>query len=397
MPVTPRYVIIVPSGAADEPLSELGNRTPLEVAETPHLDSIVAAGRQGTVRTIPSGFQRGSDVALMSLLGYDVTRHYTGRGPLEAVARNATLGRDDVAFRCNFVTIADGDMADHTAGHLRTAEARQLIDALNAAFSGESDVRFSPGQSYRNLLLLRDPRAVDAVCIPPHDIAGERVSDYLPRGACARRLHEIMERAAGVISTHDVNLVRRDLGETPANAIWPWGQGLVPILKRFRQQHGVRGAMVAARGLAKLLGWSCLDVQGATGQMDTDYVAKAAAAAAALDEYDLVTIHVHAPAQAGRLGDAAAKIQALEKIDACIVGPVLARLRTFEQWRILVALDVYAPLARKADVPADLPFTLCGTGVVQGLIQEHFSERLAVESDLHIDRGWELMEYFLRL
>ena len=335
-----KYAIILPDGAADEPIEELDGRTPLEAANLPNIDSVAKAGRLGTVRTIPEGFVPGSDVATMSLLGYDIRKHYTGRAPIEAVARNIPLRPDDVVFRCNLVNITNGEMTDFTSGHIRTAEADQIIKALNSAL-GSQEVQFHTGISYRNLMVIRDKAVLDVSCMPPHDIPQEPVAEYMPKGKGADKIRRIMEQAHHVVADHDVNHVRKDLGELPATDIWLWGHGMVPIMERFRQRFGVRGCVIAAvdliRGLGKLLGWTLIDVPGATGYLDTDYTAKGRAALKAIDEYDLVTVHIEAPDEAGHAGDVAAKIEALERIDELIVGPVLEKLRTFDRWRILVA------------------------------------------------------------
>jgi 2,3-bisphosphoglycerate-independent phosphoglycerate mutase len=394
-----KYAIILPDGAADEPIEELDGRTPLEAANLPNIDSIARAGRLGTVRTVPEGFVPGSDVATMSLLGYDIRKHYTGRAPIEAVARNVQLRPDDVVFRCNLVNITNGEMTDFTAGHIRTAEADQIIEALNAAL-GSEEVQFHTGISYRNLMVIRDKTALDVSCMPPHDIPQEPVAEYLPKGKGADKIRHLMEKAHKIVADHDVNHVRRDLGELPATDIWLWGHGMVPIMERFRQRFGVRGCVIAAvdliRGLGKLLGWTLIEVPGATGYLDTDYAAKGRAAVKAIDEFDLVTVHIEAPDEAGHAGDAAAKIEALERIDELIVGPVLEKLRSFEHWRILVSPDHPTPIKVKTHTATPPPFCMAGTGVARVIAQDRFTERLAAESDLHIEQGYELMEYFLR-
>ena len=394
-----KYAIVLPDGAADEPIPALSNRTALEAAQIPFIDSIVQSGRIGVVRTVPEGFVPGSDVATMSLFGYDVRKHYTGRAPIEAVARNVPLQPDDVVFRCNLVNITDGLMSDFTAGHIRTNEAEPIIRDLEKEFSGEG-VHFFTGVSYRNLMTIREKDAMDISCMPPHDIPNEAVSDYQPKGRGARRIREIMERASEIVARHEVNQVRRELGEVPATNVWLWGQGVVPIMPRFRQKYGVRGACIAAvdliRGLGKLLGWTLIDVPGATGYLDTDYVAKGKYAVEALDEYDLVAVHIEAPDEAGHMGDASEKIKALEKIDEHIVGPVLEKLRTFDKWRILVAPDHPTPVIRRTHTNEPPPFCMAGSDLPRLLSMEAFSERLAGQSDLRIDPGHELMEYFLR-
>lgn len=397
--MTPKYAIIIINGGADDPHEALANRTPLEAAATPVLDEIAASGRRGTVRTIPDGFVPGSDVAALSLLGYDPVKYYTGRAPIEAVARNIRLGPDDVAFRCNLVTVVDGEMVDHAAGHIRTAEAAQIIDALNAEFDGD-DVRFHTGLSYRNLMIIRDPGMLDLATIPPHAIFGERVDGYRLKGRGAGRLNAIIDRADAVVAAHEVNLVRRDLGETPASAVWLWSPGVTPIMRRFRQRFGLRAAAVGAvdlmRGLAKLLGLSWIEVPGATGDLDTDYLAKGGAAGEALADHDLVVVHIEAAGEAGHAGDVEAKSAALERIDADIVRPVLDRLRTYDDWRILVAVDHPTPCARRTITETAPPFCMAGFGVSRGVGPPRFHERAAEASDLRIERGCDLMEYFLR-
>lgn len=394
-----KYVIILPDGAADEPLEELDGKTPLEAAEIPNIDTIVESGRLGTVRTVPKGFTPGSDVATMSLLGYDVREHYTGRAPIEAVARNIELQPDDVVFRCNFINVINGEMADFTSGHIRTRESEQVILALNEAL-GREGVVFHTGVSYRNLMVIKDPLALEAVCMPPHEIPSEPVADYLPKGKGGKRIREIMAQAEQIVAEHDVNKVREDLGEVPATGIWLWGQGVVPIMPRFRQRFGVRGAVIAAvdliRGLGKLLGWPVIDVPGATGYIDTDYAAKGQYAVDAIEEYDLVAVHIEAPDEAGHMGDADAKVESLERIDDCIVGPLLEKLQTFDRWRILVAPDHPTPVALRTHTATPPPFCIAGSEVPKGFTKYTFSERLAAESDFHVETGHELMDYFLR-
>ncbi|RME37549.1 MAG: cofactor-independent phosphoglycerate mutase [Planctomycetota bacterium] len=393
-----KYAVILPDGAADEPLAELDDRTPLEAARTPHMDWIAAHGRQGRVVTVPDGFRPGSDVATLSLFGYDPRSCYTGRAPLEAAARGLHVAPGEIIFRCNFVTITEGTMVDFTAGHISTKEASQLIAALNASL-GSLGCTFHAGVSYRNLMVASAKDDLDPVCTPPHDIPDEPVAAHLPKGKGARRVREIMERAREVLATHEVNEVRRDLGENPATDIWLWGQGRPAILQPFRERYGVSAAAVAAvdliRGLARSVRVRLIDVKGATGYLDTDYAAKGRAAAEALDDFDLVFVHIEAPDEAGHQGDAAAKLEAIERIDEHVVGPLLERLRDFERWRILVAPDHPTPVVRRVHTSDPPPFCLAGTAVPAGMGQP-FSERYAARSDLQIDPGCELMEYFLQ-
>jgi len=248
-------------------------------------------------------------------------------------------------------------------------------------------------------MVMSDPAGLDVACMPPHDIPSEPIANYLPKGKGSKRVREIMETASEIVAAHDVNRVREDLGEAPATHVWLWGQGRVPIMPRFRRRFGVAGAVIAGvdliRGLGKLLGWPVIDVPGATGYLDTDYAAKGRHAVAAIDEYDLVVVHIEAADEAGHLGDAAAKIEAIERTDAHIVGPIFEALRSCEQWRILVAPDHPTPVALRTHTSEPPPFCLAGSGVPQGLASS-FNEHVARASDFHIEQGHELMEYFLR-
>lgn len=394
-----KYALILPDGAADEAVPQLDGRTPLDAARTPNLDSISIMGRQGTVVTVPEGFSPGSDVATLSVVGYDPRKYHTGRAPIEAAARKIHVGPGDVIYRCNLVTLVDGRMADFAAGHIGQVEAERLIGDLNARLGGDR-VQFHCGVSYRHLMVLRGARGASPHSTPPHDIPGEPVRRHMPAGRGSRAVRRIMRDAEVILANHDVNHVRRELGENPANAIWLWGSGRPPRLPWFRERFGIRGAAIAAvdviRGIAVCVGWSLIDVPGATGFLDTDYDAKGRAAVDALDAYDLVVVHVEAPDEAGHLGDAAAKVRALERIDEAIVGPVLDRLKAHGRWRILVAPDHPTPVCTRVHSATPPPFCMAGTGV-ETRMGLPFSESNAAESDLHIDPGHNLMEYFLRI
>jgi len=393
-----RFALILPDGAADEPVAELGGRTPLAAAQKPNMDWIALHGRQGTARTVPPGFTPASDVATLSVVGYDPTRCYTGRAPLEAAARRIHLGPNDLVYRCNLVTLVDDRMEDFTAGHIRQQEAERLIADLNEKLADDR-VRFYPGVGYRHLMVFKDAVGTKVDTTPPHDIPGENVAKYLPSGKDADPIRVLMARSQPILASHPVNEVRRELGENPATSIWLWGQGPMPRLDRFRQRYGLSGAAIGAvdlfRGIATCIGWSLIDVPGATGFIDTNYCGKGEAAVQALNEYDFVAVHIEAPDEAGHMGNCAEKIKAIEQIDQHIVGPVLAKLRTFDEWRILVAPDHPTPLDRKTHTADPPPFCMAGTGVV-GVYRETFNEANAARSDLQVDRGYALMEYFLR-
>ncbi|MFB3891461.1 MAG: cofactor-independent phosphoglycerate mutase [Phycisphaerae bacterium] len=392
-----KYAIVIPDGAADLPCEDLGGKTPLEAADTPNMDWIAAHGRCGLVRTVPKGLYAGSDVAILSVLGYDPKHYYTGRAPLEAAAQDLKIGPDEWVFRCNFVTIVDGRMEDYSAGHISSKEASALIDELNRLLADER-VRFYPGVSYRHLMTFKgDCRHV--LTTPPHDISGQAVAQHMPVGGGGDALRVLIQRSGAILENQEINIVRRDLGENPANSIWLWGQGRMPQLPSFIERFGIKGAAITAvdlvRGLAKLIGWECVSVPGATGYLDTNYAGKGAAAAEALNRLDIVCVHVEATDEAGHNADAAGKAEALTKIDKHIVGPILARLRDEgDQWRILVMPDHPTPCSVRTHTADPVPFAIAGARV-SSIKQSPFTEAAAAEGDLQVERGHELMEYFL--
>jgi len=391
-----KYGMIIPDGAADYPLDELDGRTPLAAADTPNMDSVAREGRLGTTRNIPDDLPPGSDVAILSVMGYDPREHYTGRAPLEAAARGLEVAPDEWVFRCNLVTIVDGVMEDHSAGHISTEEAAALIGELGSALGGDN-VRFHPGVGYRHLLTLRGDMKVKTT--PPHDILGKIADEHLPRGRGADLLQMLIQRSRELLANSEINTVRRDLGENPATSIWLWGEGKMPKLPAFGERFALSGAVVTAvdlvRGIAKLIGWNIIDVPGATGYLDTNYVGKGQAAVAALDESDIVCVHVEATDEAGHAAKPAEKVQALEEIDRHIVGPMLRRLKVEgEDWRIIVLPDHPTPCRVRTHTREAVPFAIAGKGI-SAVVSGEFTEAAAEQSDLHVERGCELMEYFL--
>lgn len=394
-----KYALIIPDGAPDEPVGQLGNRTPLEAARLPNIDWIAAHGRTGTALHIPPAMEPGSDVAIMSLFGYNPQENYTGRAPLEVAGKGFELGPDDWAFRANLVTIIDGKMVDYSAGHISSQEAHALIELLSQKIATEG-VRFYPGVSYRHLVVFSNGRFEKVRTTAPHDIIGQAVKKSLPRGKGSAPLRELMTRAAQLFKEHEINEVRCQLNESPATDIWLWGQGthchLVPFLQRF----GLQGALIAGtdlvKGLARLLGWKIIDVPGATGYLDTDYKAKGRAAVKSLKQGDFVIVHVEAPDEAGHIGDPKAKITALEAIDQHIVAPVLDELRKNKNWRILVCPDHPTPVRLRTHVAKPVPFAMAGKNI-SAVLADGFTEANAQAADLHIEHGWELMEYFVKI
>ncbi|GIW88859.1 MAG: cofactor-independent phosphoglycerate mutase [Isosphaeraceae bacterium] len=400
-----KYGIVIPDGAADEPCAALGGRTPLQAARLPAMDAIAREGVLGRARHVPDRFLPASDVATLSLFGYDPERYYTGRAPLEVVAMGVPLGPDDWAVRCNLMTIVEGRIADFTAGHIRSEEGAALIAALQAELPARfPGIEFHAGVSYRNAMIVRGQAGAVAPfdestrTTPPHDVPDQPAADHLPEGTGARLLREVMREAESILAEHPVNRARVEAGQRPANAIWLWGQGRAPSVPRFSELHGLRGAIISAvdlvRGTGMLAGWTRIDVPGATGYLDTDYAAKGRYAIEALRTHDLVCVHIEAPDEASHEGRPEAKVEALERIDEAIVAPLHEALRVQGAYRILICPDHATLLRTRAHDRAPVPWAMCGTGLAgSGLA---YDERSALEGGGPLlDPGWRLMARFL--
>jgi 2,3-bisphosphoglycerate-independent phosphoglycerate mutase len=402
-----KYAIVIPDGCADEPQESLGGKTPLQAARKPNMDRIAREGVVGLSNNVPASLTPASDVATLSLFGYDPLLVYTGRAPLEAAAMGIRLGARDWAVRCNLVTVENGEMRDFTAGHVRSEDGRALIQAVGDELGGPAPddvtlLEFVPGVSYRNCLVCRNAPAgtftEETTTQPPHDIPDRPVADYLPKGPGGDLLRDLMERSRAVLRDHPANRARVQRGERPATQIWLWGQGRAPQLRPFAQVYRKRGAIISAvdlvRGVGILLGWQRIDVPGATGYLDTDYAAKGRAGVKALQDHDLVCVHVEAPDEASHEGRADAKVKALEEIDRHIVGPLREALPALGDWRILVSPDHRTPLRTRAHAHGPVPFAAAGTGLGPAG-QESYDEASAAASPQRFDRGHELMRWFL--
>ncbi|HNQ54181.1 MAG TPA: cofactor-independent phosphoglycerate mutase [Methanothrix sp.] len=385
-----KLIVLLGDGMADLPLEVLGGRTPLQAAEKPNMDRLARQGRSGLARTVPEGFAPGSDVANLSVLGYDPAECYTGRAPLEAAAMNVHLGPDDIAFRCNFVTIDNGLMKDYSAGHISTEEGQELIEALAPLMPGQ---RLYPGVSYRNLLVLQ--AGARAECTPPHDISGQPVEEHLPRGQDSELLVALMEAARPVLERHQVNRRRIAAGKRPANAIWLWGQGPAPAMPSFAEKYGLSGAMISAvdllKGIGRYAGLKVIDVPGATGNIDTNYQGKVDAALEALKSRDFVYLHIEAPDEAGHEGEIDLKVRAIELFDEKVVGPVLQALeKSGEDWRVLLMPDHATPISIKTHSSDPVPFTIAGSGIEPDEV-ERFDELAAQRGEYGLVEATELV------
>ncbi|MFA5145136.1 MAG: cofactor-independent phosphoglycerate mutase [Candidatus Omnitrophota bacterium] len=395
-----KYIVLVGDGMADYPIKELSDRTPLEAGRTPNMDFIAKHGILGRVRTIPKGMSPASDVANISILGYDPQQFYTGRGPLEAANLGIDLKENEVAFRCNLVTASGDTLVDYSAGHISSKEAEILIRFIDKSL-GTDWIKFFPGVSYRHLMLIKkeqDHRLDGLKCKPPHDITGQSISANLPEGDGAGAIIKLMEESRKVLENHEINLVRIDLKENPANMIWLWGQGKKPVMPKFKEKYGLKGSVISAvdliKGLGRILGLEVINVPGATGYYDTDYEGKARAALKSLEDKDFVFVHVEAPDEAGHNGDLREKISAIERFDQLVVGTILNAFKRKKNFRILVLPDHATPVSVKTHTAEPVLFGMFGKDIIaKGFL--NYSEKEAEKSSLCFEKGPELMGYFI--
>lgn len=399
-----KYIVIVPDGAADYPLEELDGKTPLQVAHTPNMDFLASNGIAGSVRNIPRGFSPGSDVANLSILGYDPKVYYTGRAPLEAISMGLSLSKDDIAYRCNLVTLHFLDknqilMDDYSAGHITSEEAKILIEEIDKKLGNES-LKFYSGVSYRHIMVWKGGTE-EIECTPPHDITGKEISRYLPIGKNANFLKDLISRSAEILKDHPVNKKRVAEGKKPANSIWLWGQGRTPRLPTYQDKYKLTGALISAvdltKGLGILAGFHIIDVPGATGWIDTNYEGKAEYALDALERVDFVYIHIEAPDEAGHQGMYYLKIRAIEDIDKLVVGKILKEApKRFKNFKILLLPDHPTPIKLKTHTSEPVPFVIYDEQKKDINKKRDFSESILNSPDLEIEDGYRLMDFFLK-
>jgi 2,3-bisphosphoglycerate-independent phosphoglycerate mutase len=402
-----KFIILVGDGMGDYPLEELGGKTPLEAARTPNLDRLVLKGRLGLVRTIPESMEPGSDVANMSLLGYDPLQFHTGRGPLEAASMGIRLGYNEVAFRCNLVTLeVDSSgvtrMADYSSGHISTGEAQRIIASLQSAVDG-TPLRLYPGVSYRHLLVWPEGRG-NLKTTPPHDITDEPVAPYRQCYFEEPVLLAFVEKAAAILAEHSVNRERLASGKRPANAVWPWGQGRAPSMPTLKEKFGLTGAMISAvdllKGLGVYAGLEPIAVPGVTGYLDTNYAGKVEAALKALEIGDLVYIHIEAPDETSHEGSLEKKLVAIEAFDERVLGPLVEGLKRFTEVRMMVVTDHLTPIKVRTHVADPVPFLLVEDLHAGGSVcapVAGFSERTARQTGWRLANGPELFDNFVGL
>jgi len=401
-----KYVIIVGDGMADYPVESLGGKTPLMVARTPNMDWMAQQGEIGLVRTIPDGFNPGSEIANLSIFGYNPIRYYTGRGPLEAASLGVKLAADDIAFRCNLVTLKfQGNkivMEDFSAGHITNGEAKKVILDLNKALA-TNEIQFYPGVSYRHLMVMKNGAAQfsnleEPEITPPHDLIGKEISALLPK--IKESVLTLMKASQVLLKNHPVNQTREANGLPPANSIWLWGQGpspkMITLKERFEMDGYVISAVHLIKGIGILAGLEVLEVPGITGYFDTNYDGKAQYALRGLKEKDFVYVHVEAPDEAGHMGDLRLKIEAIEVFDEKIVGTILKGMKAFKQYKVLVLPDHPTPLSVRTHTADPVPYVIYsnedGARSVHG---KTFDEVSAGLSGISVEKGFELIERFL--
>ncbi|HNS14373.1 MAG TPA: cofactor-independent phosphoglycerate mutase [Syntrophorhabdaceae bacterium] len=391
-----KYVVIIGDGMADFPLEELGGKTPLMAANKPYIDRMAREGFCGKVVTVPEGFSPGSDVACMSIFGYDPAKYYTGRAPIEASGMGIEMGDDDVAFRCNLVHLAKAPggtlMGDYSGGHITTGEAHVLIKDLQNEIGGDEFV-FFPGVSYRHIMIWKGGLWTMKTT-PPHDITEKEIGEYLPDGDGAAVLTGLMERAQAFLASHPLNKRRESEGRRPANSVWLWGQGKKARFPSFKDLYGVRGATVAAvdliKGISRLAGFDAPYIEGATGYLDTDYKAKAATALKLLEDHDIVYVHIEAPDEASHNGNVAEKIRAIENIDREVVSLIYEK--SSGGTRFLIVTDHATPISMKTHYACPVPFIMYDKDVRREGCQSGYSE----QSGDAIMSGEEMIGFFLK-
>ena len=396
-----KYAIIHGDGMADWPCDELGGKTPLEAARKPHMDSLASRGQLGLVATIPAGMPSGSDIGTMTMLGYDPARYHTGRAPIEAASMGVEMGPRDVAFRMNLVAVGPGEsgaptMRDFTAGHISSAEAAAIIKDISARLSG-GGIEFFNGVSYRHLMIWRDG-VTSTRLTPPHDITGKAIEPHLPAGEGAERIRGLIDKAAAILRDHPVNRARREAGKPEATSVWFWGQGTRPAVPTLRDRFGVDGSVISAvdlvNGLGRLAGLDRIEVPGATGFLDTDYAAKARYGLDSLKSRDFLLLHIEAPDEAGHMGRADLKTEAIERIDELIIGPLVKGLAQIGDFSILLMPDHATPSKLKTHSSEPVPFALMTAADYSRPAgpARRYTEADGAKTGVKVDQGFTLIE-----
>lgn len=400
-----KYLVMLCDGMADEPNEALGNSTPMEKANKPCMNSLAAKAEVGIVKTVAEGLKPGSDVANLSVLGYEPAVYYSGRSPLEAASIGIDLKDTDVTLRCNLVTLSDDEdyenktILDYCADDISSEEAKILIEYIQEKL-GNDKFRFYPGVSYRHCLVWSNGNPHPGVLTPPHDITGKVITDYIPKGEAVDELYDLMKKSYDLLKDHPVNQARIARGKRPANSIWLWGEGTKPLLDNFSEKFGIKGSMISAvdllKGIAICAGMNSVDVEGATGYLDTNFDGKCKAA---IEEFkngaDLVYIHVEAPDECGHRGEIENKVKAIEMIDEHILGPVVEFLKGYDDFAVLVCPDHPTPLSIRTHTSTPVPYLIYDSKNEINSGVKVFCEKEARETGNYIEKGFTMMNYFL--
>ena len=401
-----KYIVILGDGMADHPVPQLNNKTPLQCAVKPNIDFLSKHGEVGLVKTIPDGIPPGSDAANLSVMGYNPKQYYTGRSPIEAVSMGIDLSPSDLTFRCNLVTLSEHEqdyknkiMIDYSSDEISTAEAEELIDAVNSHFKTDI-ISFYPGISYRHCVVWKNgPDGFS--CTPPHDILEKRITDYLPCGEHGKILLDMMMQSYSILKDHAVNKSRISRGLRPANSIWLWGEGRKPALAKFSEKYNLKGSVISAvdliKGIGICAGLRTVDVEGATGNIHTNFLGKAQAALNELnDGQDFVYVHIEAPDECGHRFEIENKVKSIEIIDELVVGTILKGLEKYEDYRLLVLPDHPTPLMLRTHTSEPVPFVLYQKGKPKVSGVDGYDEFQAKKTGLFIEEGYTLMDYLLK-
>ena len=388
-----KYCVLIIDGAAGWSLPDHGGKTCLELAHTPNLDVVAQEGVMGLIRTVPLGMEPSSACACMSILGYNPETYYRGRSAIEAKAMGIPISEGEVVFRCNLVAVRDGKMWSYSSGHISTEEAQVLISALNESL-GNDEVHFYPGVSYRHICKIKGHEdTLLATCTPTHDIPDKSIENFLPHGPGSDLLRELMTRSEVVLRGHPVNVARRSHGDIPATMIWLfWGSGKIPDMPAFKQIYGIDAALTSGvdllRGLAQMVGMEVLNIPGVTDGLDNDYAAQAMGALKALEEYDIVVIHVEASDEAAHAGSVEDKIEAIERVDKEMVSQIRAWNK--DAFRVLIMPDHPTPIEIQTHTDEPVPFVLWGSGFIANGA-ERFTEAEAKDTGIFIQEGYNIM------
>lgn len=399
-----KYIVVLGDGMADYPVDELGGKTPLECAQKPNIDYLASHGEVGLVKNVPENLAPGSDVANLAAMGYDPQKYYSGRSPLEAVSVGVDMKDTDIIFRCNLVTVTDEEkyenkkIIDHSADEITTEEARELIESVNKAFANDK-FTFYPGVSYRHIMVW-DKGPYDFTLTPPHDILERKVADYMPKGEGSEYIYDMMVKSYDILNNHPVNTAREKRGLKKANSIWIWGEGKKPLLSDFKEKYGLKGAVISAvdliKGIGMCAGLDVIEVEGATGNVNTNFDGKAEACLKALDDgCDYVYIHMEAPDECGHRHEIENKVKSIELIDKKVVGRIRKALdENGTDYRMLVLPDHPTPLCLRTHTRDAVPYIIYdSTKDVSGV--KTYTEETAKESGIVINEGYKLITRFI--